>query len=1060
MKKLSLASTVSRGIRRCLPVVLICLLIPLRAAEPAVKFDVPAGEAGQTLKLFAQQAGREIIFPVQSVDTVRTNAVQGEFTVKVGLERLLAATSLRALEDAKTGALVIQRLPDPNVPRAAPSGRPQTNAASEDGPLVLERYEVSGSRVDGLINKGLIATSKDSSLPYEVITRQDIEMLGATSIEEVFRYTPQITTYSTPNQEAAVNQIVGPNLLSSNIRMRGFDAQQTTVLINGRRIARAQIAGLTGASSGDLTRIPVSAIERIEILPQSGSAIYGGGAIGGVINVILRKNYSGTEVSTYLGTSTRGGATEYRGTLLHGFSLNNGRTTGSITLDYKHREELSITQRTAFLDRAVQRLPFETILQNFTTSPGLIRMTAATGDLGIPGAPGARYALIPAGTSPAAAAALTPASFTATAGQFEITYDRFADNIIYTPTDTVSFHTTVEHQLVPDRLTLYGEFTYSSSQQDIRSPRLYGTGTLLRPSLTATSPFNPFRTGVTPGFVGRAVAINFLPLDIQSSGSDFRRDAYRAVLGLQGKLGDKWEWTLDGTTELTVIDADSQVGGDNIMLSSFFSATTNAATFADRWAIYNPLVDHSVYPIPAEYNDRYFNVIAQQRYWQYASNILARATGDLWELPAGLVKVSSGGELYFWQYEGKRPYVFTNDLLAIMGGRANVARDIAYLKQARTTKAVFGETTIPLISERWRPLPLTSLDLDLSARHEMANDSKSATTIAAGVKAGLTRDLALRVSWTEGFFPPDQRDLYTADFNSTVFQQTVNSTFVDPRRGNTSQTLSIINDIGPNPDLLPETSTSQSVGLIFSPRWAKGLRLSLDYWDIEKQDAIRTPTFDQLLANESLLPGRITRGSNLPGDPAGWAGPVVQIDRRSINFSTISTSGWDSQISWRKPTPTLGEYTVTAVATYTHDFLTRITPGSPQTEAVDTQTALKWRGRVSFLWKGGNWNAGITARYTHSYLTDQTAPSLQFPNGTGLDGDRICSDLVWDVQVGYTIPYAVDRAGWRRWLRGTQWTLGALNVLDRMPPWHSNGFYSRFSDPRMRYVYLQTKKSF
>ncbi len=1049
---------------RSLPCVAILLaalpavpvMVLAKVTEARRMFDLPADDADRALRRFSELTGIQVMFPSDLTRQVRANAVRGEFSATEALGLMFRGTGLAAVRDPRSGALTVRREATAERVFAGPS-----SAAGEgSGPaLRMEALEVSARRVDGLINKGLIATTEDASLPYEVITRQEIEQLGATSIEEVFRYTPQITTYSTPNQEASVSQIVGPNLLSSNLRMRGFDAQQTTVLINGRRIARAQIAGLTGSSSGDLTRIPVSAIERIEILPQSGSAIYGGGAIGGVVNVILRKNYGGTEVSTYFGTTTAGGATEWRGTLLHGFSRNHGRTTGSITLDFKRRDAVMLTQRTALLDRAVRRLPMETLLQNFTTAPGLVRATAATGDLGIPGAPGARYALIPAGTSPAQALALTPASFAATANRFDLTYDRFVDNTLYTPTDTLSFHATLEHQLIPGRLTAYGDFTFSSSRQDILNPRIYGTGTLLRPSFAATSPFNPFRTGVTPGFVGRAVAVNLLPVDLPSSGSDFRRDAYRLVLGLQGRLGPRWEWTVDGTTEVTEIVADSQVGGDNIMLASYFG-TSSPASFADRIAIYNPFADHRAFPVSREVNERYFNVIAQQRYWQYASNVLLRATGDLRELPAGTWKASAGGELYFWQYEGRRPYVFTQDLITVMGGRDNLSRDIAYSKQARTTRALFGETTLPLVGPKWRPLPISSLDLDLSARHEAANDSKSAITLAAGLKAALSRDVTLRVSRTGGFFPPDQRDLYRADFNSTTFEQTSNITFVDPRRGNSTQTLSIVNDIGPNPDLKPESSVSTSFGAILTPRFLPGLRVSLDHWRIEKLDAIRTPTLDQLLANEPDLPGRITRGPNLPGDPAGWAGQVVRVDRRSINFSTVSTTGFDAQVSWRLPARRWGELTPTANVTFTNDFLTQIAPGSASTNAIDTQTALKWRGRASLLWKRGNWNASVTGRYVHSYLTDQTAPSPQFPAGSGLDGARISSELVWDVQLGLKLPFVAGGGeGPRRWLNGTQWSVGAINVLDRLPPWHSTGYYSRFSDPRMRFVYVQIRKS-
>lgn len=216
---------------------------------------------------------------------------------------------------------------------AAQGTSPKTDEAKSPGGAVqLAAVEVVEHRVDGLINKGLFPVDEDAALHYDVITRQEIERMGAANIEEVFRNTPEITAYSSANQEASVVQIVGPGSLASNLKMRGFDALQTTVLINGRRIARAQFPNLVGSASGDLSRIPVSAIERIEILPSSGSAMYGGGAIGGVINVILRKDYRGRELTLSYGTSTDGGASEYNASYMHGFSAFNGRTTGTLSL--------------------------------------------------------------------------------------------------------------------------------------------------------------------------------------------------------------------------------------------------------------------------------------------------------------------------------------------------------------------------------------------------------------------------------------------------------------------------------------------------------------------------------------------------------------------------------------------------------------------------------------------------------------------------------------------------------------------------------------------------------
>jgi outer membrane receptor protein involved in Fe transport len=938
----------------------------------------------------------------------------------------------------------------------AVTGTPST-AKDPNAPLQLAAVEVTENRVDGLINKGLLPVEIDAPLPYNIITRQEIERMGATNIEEVFRNTNEITTYSTPNQEASVVQIVGSSSLSSNLQMRGFDAQQTTVLINGRRIARSSFPNLVGASSGDLTRIPVGAIERIEILPTSGSAMYGGGAIGGVINVILRKDYRGRELTLSAGTSTGGGSTEWSGSYMHGFSAFNGRTNGTLTLSYRNRGPLNFAQRTALLDRAVARSTVESQIGTFTQMPGVIRMSTATGDLGIPGAPGVRYATIPTGTTDAQANALTPASFAATAGKFALTYDRHQDNYIYTPSQMLSLGVTAEHSLIRDRLTLYSEVTVSRNLQDIHNPKFFGTGTSY--TMSATHPFNPFRTGVTPGFVGRSVVLNVLPVDLRDSQTDMQRDSYRAVLGLKGKFGERWDWTLDGTTELNTVEGDSQVGADNIILASVYGTTTNAATFAQRWALYNLLVDHRANPAPASVNDEYFNAVGRQRYWQYASNLIARTTGDLYDWRAGTIKASLGGELYWWQYEGKRPYEIAPKLIALMGGRDNLSRDILFTKQGRRTDSVFGELTVPVVSKKWRPIPIEALDLNFSARHESANDSKSATTAASAVKLALTRDIALRASYTEGFFPPEQSNLHLSDYTfSTTISNTF--TFVDPRRGNVAVTAPLTNSAGPNPDLNPETSTSENFGLILTPRFVKGLRLSLDYWNTRKIDAIRTPTLQQLLDNEAFFPDRVNRGPKLSTDPASWAGPVTGVDTRFINFAEIETDGFDGQVAYPLRLETLGEFTFRVNATFTNKFLTTITPVTPSINTVETTTGgLKWRGRSSIFWNRGDWTVGTTARYTHSYKTGTTIASTQFPSGTGADGERINSDLVWDLQVAYKIPYSNVAQGWRKWTMGTQWTLNVQNIFDRMPPWNSSGLYSRYSDPRMRYVSLSVKKS-
>ena len=211
----------------------VSTLVLTAAEAPKKVFNLEAGDAVVTLNAFSAQSGEQIVFPVEQVRGVATRSVRGEFSPAAALEQMLADSGLIAMRDAKTGALAVRRATPPPAPKETTRAEPTPPTRAEDQrALAMTKFEVTDKRIDGLINKGLLATDENAALHYSVITRLDIERMGATNIEEVFRNTPEITAYSTPNQEASVVQIVGPGSLASNLRMRGFDALQTTVLIN------------------------------------------------------------------------------------------------------------------------------------------------------------------------------------------------------------------------------------------------------------------------------------------------------------------------------------------------------------------------------------------------------------------------------------------------------------------------------------------------------------------------------------------------------------------------------------------------------------------------------------------------------------------------------------------------------------------------------------------------------------------------------------------------------------------------------------------------------------
>lgn len=928
----------------------------------------------------------------------------------------------------------------------------QTPSANE-----LERFDVSASKIAGLNNQTIFRTDEKAALAYDVITREDIERRGVTNLEELFRMTPQTTDYGSISlQQAASNpQLVGGmTYQSSEVKLRGFSSLQTAVLINGRRLQRGNLS-----SGPDLTRIAIASIERIEILPSSASAIYGGGAIGGAINIILRKDYSGGELSASTGTSTDGGASRYQFSYFQGLTFNEGRTNLSFTFDYDHSEPLYNEDRN-YLQNALNRYPANTtatvggrsvfenyILQGFNGMPGTILISAATGSLPIPGATNARFAAVPAGQD---GTALTPASFTAGAGKANLG-NRFGRSVIYRPEEHYSFNSQFEHELFKDKLSMYAEANVSYFRSSYSFPQ-----SLAALALTATDPINPFRTGVTPGFVGVPVTLYYDPVDLPDPSIFMERQGARSVLGFKGKFSERWEWSLDGTGEYGRSHSTGTNPTQN--LNTFLTSTaTTGLTLAQRRALYNPLADHVAFPRYQQIAD-FLEYNRQYTYYNYLSQVNLRVVGDVFNLPAGPIKVSPGAEVIWSQYRTRQTIKVSPTALANIpvAGNANTLA-----QQARRTESVFMESVIPIVGPQWRPIPVEAIDLNLGVRWEGTDDSTDETSPIAALLVSITKDVAVRTSYSEGFFPPDQTN-YEAP--RTILDAV--TPFTDPARGNITYNYPHTERAGGNPDLKPETSKTWSYGVVLTPRVVPGLELSVDYWLTEKVNAIVSPGGpSNILASPESYPGRIERAEPSAEDRAnGWLGPVTLVDYRAINVGFTKTEGIDIKASYRRNLDRVGTITATTNATWTNSFRDQVLPVNPIVERVGSSAnPLKWQAVSTLFWDRGPWTAGVTSTYIGSYTAASTIASTAFPTGNGLDGQRISSAILWDVMASYKIPASSGSASaWRRWIDDTKFTLSVRNVLNKEPEFRSDiySYYSRYEDPRQRYVTLTAKKSF
>ncbi len=1052
-----------------------------QAAAPIRAFDVPAGEAAVTLKQAAKQGQVEIVFPAKLVQGVTTAAVKGEFTARAALNRMLAGTDLVLVTDEKSGALTVSRLPrdeknDSSRPAEAAAANGSTSVKIRDGTVQLDAYEVTERRVDGLNNKGLLQGGPDAPLYHDVVTRADIERLGVTSLEELFRLIPQTSSPETGLQAFATNAqtVGGVSLRTSTMGLRGFDSTQTVILINGRALPRS------GTNAGaDLSRIPLAAIERVEILPYAGSAIYGAGAIGGAINIILRKEYAGKDLTTYVGTSTDGGATEFRVTYVDGRRFNSGRTNLTLTFSYQHREPLLGNDREYLAEafrrygpNSAVRLPgsgisaFEAyIAPAFAGVPALIVVSNSapvSTDLGIPGAAGVRFAVVPAGTTAAQSFLLTPGAFAATAGRPSLN-PRFGRSVLYEPLDAYSLNAQVEHEFIKDRLSAYGEFTIGYNRKDYSFPQG------LSVTLSATDPMNPFRTGVTPGFVGRPVTVYFDTPDVPEPSVLAESEAARAVVGLKGKFASRWEWSADATIDYAHSTSSSNNPTTTLAALSALSGGTGAAPAATRRAIYPILADHGAYPLSAADAATYLPSIrfTGSHGLLYEGN--SRLVGDVITLPAGPLRASLVGKYQKWEYEVGGAAQRTDAYAQLTTGAPFV--DVPSSNDSnRTIRQGGAELSIPVIGKSWRPIPIESFDVQASTSYEanitsgtnassglpFTNTKNAHSSVVAG-KLQLVRDLALRASYSEGFYPPNWTNL------SSPQRVTVTAGNVpDPKRGLTTQGVSFNVLSGGNPDLRPETANSENFGIILTPRFAPGFTLSVDYWKIRKIDAITTIIYLDAIQKPDLYGFAVTRAAPTADEQAkGWLGLITDIDSRSINVAQTETEGVDSRLRYTRPAGALGLFTFNANATFTNRFQLKTSPTANAVNTAGAGGVVRWRGLASVTWNRARWSATLTGRYVGHYSASSTAPSSAYPNATGLDGGRIPAYLHWDIQGSYEIPARAGQGRWRDWVSATKWTVGVNNFLNEKPSFVTNGasFYNTFDDPRQRFVYLSIKKS-
>ncbi len=1067
--------------------------------EKKIDFNIDAQPLPAALEAFGVQSGSEILFIGAELEGKRTNGLKGQYTKIEAADALLkhADVEYRFIDD---GTLVVGEAYVKQVSlRAAQSDsvvqvsgdEADAPSASEGDDAVktidelrdreaIEAEEEAAKEQRGLTDVIIVEGTRnvgvrrfeDDAQPYVVFSADDLQLSSASSLEEFFR--TRLPQNTSARSNVQLNSIDGTIGNTSSINLRGLGSRQTLILVNGRRAPRVS-AQLSSQDDGgfnfqqaDINGIPIASIERIEVLPATASGIYGGGATGGVINIITRRDFRGGELNVQYGNTFDTSFSEYRVDGSYGFALEGGKTNVLLTGSYSGSGQLLVGERD-FGARSLELL-LENDPDSFfsATTPPL----AATPNIR------SRFGtdlILDDGTNLGSPVTFVPFGYTGVAsdggqglvdnaGQYNLTpAEDLNGNLrpIRQSPDIYSGAVSIRREFTPD-LELFVDAAFSRNQ----GQRLQLT-TQAQTFMPGAAPGNPFQN---------VVSVNY-PVIGPGFETRVRQDTLSFVGG--GTYDLPGDWTL--SADFNWSRARTEQIGTTPAYDNFFGVlpAINDGTldvFRDLTAF--PL-DLSAFELVSP------NSIIGPRD-SVLRNGAIRISGPAFELPAGSVNISA---LLETRDEILKDY-YTESYNFLSGVPG--ALDTFFIPERKqSTDSVYLEALIPLFSESNSVPLIQALDLQVSGRYDRYSTQSPSNTdrfavdargdlpadpidtnrnkfdsvdYTVGVRWEVSDDLLLRASYGTGFLPPSVGQIFRSEDSSFFVSG------FDPMRGGQFFFIQTKVLFGGNPDLKPEESESWSVGGILTPRFIPGFRLSVDYSVIEKTDEILFANNQLILDNEELFPGRVERDPLTPADMAAGftGGEITSFDRSAINFANTKSTALDIQLDQTIESDRYGEFRLFAIATHLFSVEQQLTPDSDIVDNVGfDNTPLAWRGNAGLTWNdpSGDWTVGWNAQYYDGYFV-YSPTSTQFIIDravTQQGADKISSEIYHDFFIRHRFSAFDGQAGGL--LENMELRFGIQNIFNKIPATRpgfspTDGRFSVYGDNRLRRFTVSLRKSF
>lgn len=847
----------------------------------------------------------------------------------------------------------------------------------------IPRVEITGSHVKRIDTEG--------PQPVTTITREDIERSGQSTVGDLLRNLPIVSggTFFEATGGGSV-----PASGTAAISLRGLGTQTTLVLVNGRRVANY------GFAQGkdhfvDLNSIAVEAIERIEVLKDGASAIYGSDAIAGVVNVILRKDYRGLETRMEWRDTKDGGAAERRLSATLGIGdLAKDKFNLMLTVDWYKRDPLFGKDRpfSATANHAPEG-GFDT--RSPTGSPG----TWLTAQTPIPAAnrlsDNSVFPSCPAGTT---------GLFNGLATCF---YDFAKDVIIMSTTERTSAFGTATWNLTED---LAAFLELGVNQNESMQQRAATPGTFNLPPGHNSHPavVDPVRFAALMPY---SVRIRYRYLDVGHRQNYVDSLTRRAVLGLRGTHW-KWDW------ELALNHGQNEVSDRGV---NYINALAQGGLVAG--GTYN-FVNPSLNSMALTESLRISPVARSE---SNLDMVDFKAMRELIMLPGGPMGIAVGLEYR------KEAVNYVPDPLAIAGlVVASVADTVA---GSRTVTSAFAELSLPIFR---------SLEGQVAVRHDDYSDFGRADTPKLAFKFKPASNFLIRGGMADGFRAPSLAELFLGSSLHNLPASDVprcdayTAAFgaADPRTVAACAAFLVNAQVRGNPNLLPEESRGYYLGAVWEP--IRNLTLSADWYAVRHNQLISYP----LPPTDVVIfqPGNVVRDSQTPNDVlAGAPGPIagqlpgdtrVGITGNYFNALRQETHGLDFEARYRWSVRSLGQFTLVSSHTYMAELARQLIPNAALLQLDGTYQYPRYRSVMSLNWNRGPWEGTLAANHIGRYKQEQQ-----------LRHEFVKGMTTWDLQLTY------------KGFKNTRISLGGRNILNTKPPFSdcvgcSYGYDDSTHDPR------------